>query len=85
MSVDDIIEAAAWIRIPPPEGPVEAETYQGRAPGGYVLTIIAFDIEPQGFPPGSLGYDGAVAGPRGIIRLTRKQAERAFKLAKQSG
>lgn len=77
--VEAAIDAATWTSVP---GPREAEAYQGTAPGA-VFTVVAFDIENQGFPPGSLGYDGAVMFSGGLVtRLTRVQAERAVKLAR---
>ena len=51
--------------------------------GDWRATAVAFDIEPQGFPKGTRGYDGAVVNhPRGIVcRMTREIAERVFKAA----
>ena len=60
--------------------PVAATAYLGLAPG-WRMTVVSFDIEPQGFPPGSRGYDGAAHHDTILIRLTRELAERAFKLA----
>ncbi len=90
MNPDAIIDAAEWRELPAPTGPTTAEAYHGTVSKpdgqsqGYVITVVAFDIEPQGHPPGSLGYDGAIGGPGGVLRLTRAQAERAFKLAKSA-
>lgn len=91
MNADEIIDKAEWRELPPPTGPTTAEAYHGTVSKpdglsrGYNITVVAFDIEPQGHPPGSLGYDGALGGPGGVVRLTREQAERAFKLAKSAG
>ena len=54
--------------------------YQGTTEG-WGFSVVSFDIEPQGFPPGSRGYDGAGVHDGTVIRLTRELAERAFKLA----
>jgi len=88
MNTDDLIDKAEWHELPPPTGPTTAEAHSGvvhRPTGVVFVTVVAFDIEPQGHPPGSLGYDGAIGGPGGVVRLTREQAERAFKLAKSAG
>lgn len=64
------------------EGPKEknAKFYQGMA-GGWSFTVASFDIEDQGFPSGSRGYDGSAASGKAIVRLTRELAEKACKLA----
>jgi len=53
--------------------------------------IFEFDIEDQGFPPGSMGYDGAVTskdlggiGGALIVHLPRALAEKAFKAAEKA-
>ena len=53
---------------------------------GWRIVVSEFDIEPQGFPKGSKGYDGAGTylhntwpGPA-VIRMTRELAAKAFKL-----
>lgn len=66
--------------------------YQGDAPGGGAVTaaagwhfvVASFDIEPQGFPPGSRGYDGAASNGSTIVRFTPELAEQAFKIAERS-
>ena len=79
--VEAAIAAATWVSTPAPR---DAEAYEGKAPGA-VFTVVAFSIEDQGFPPGSRGYDGAVAFSRGLlVRLTREQAERAVQQARAS-
>ena len=47
------------------------------------IIVTEFDIEDQGFPPGSKGYDGAVNDvEKGMVmRLPRDLAEKAFKIA----
>lgn len=68
-----------WSRT---DGPTEhgAVFVQGEG-DGWKLTLCAFDIENQGFPPGSRGYDGAAVKGNIVLRLTRELAEKAFKLA----
>lgn len=47
---------------------------------------VEFDIEDQGFPPGSKGYDGTATSLvliGTIVRLTRELAEKAFKKARK--
>jgi len=61
-------------------GDPTAKFYLGTAPG-WRVTVVSFDIEPQGFPPGSRGYDGAASHSSKLVHLTRELAERAFKLA----
>jgi hypothetical protein len=59
-----------------------AKSFSADVPN-WTLLVISFDIEPQGFPKGSRGYDGtAVRGnPPLVLRLTRELAERLFKQA----
>lgn len=59
-----------------------AEAYLGTI-GPWRATVVSFNIEPQGFPKGSRGYDGAVNNyKRGVVcRMTREIAERVFKAA----
>jgi len=49
------------------------------------FVLVEFDIESQGFPPGSKGYDGTASDPKSeaIMRLPRPLAERAFKRARK--
>jgi len=49
--------------------------------GKWYFVVTSFSIEPQGFPPGSRGWDGAGRKGSVVIRLTRQLAERACKLA----
>jgi hypothetical protein len=52
------------------------------ASGRYV--VVSFDIEDQGFPPESRGYDGAFVDSKGTLcRFTRELAELAFYLAEE--
>jgi hypothetical protein len=79
MTLDEAIAAAKWERL---DNLQEARCYQGRTER-WQISVVAFDIEPQGFPKGSLGYDGAASSMSEglVLRLTREQAERAFKKA----
>ena len=56
--------------------------YVGLAEGWRVV-VVSFDIEEQGFPPGTRGYDGACNSEKHntVCRLTRELAERVFKIA----
>ncbi len=90
LAVLNEIEAAlplmTWKRAEMPgaeaAGAGDARAFEGVG-GEWRLTVASFDIESQGFPAGSRGYDGAAASmSRGLVtRLTRELAERAFTLA----
>lgn len=61
----------------------DAVFYTGTHPVWSVV-VSGFNIEAQGFPPGTLGYDGAARACDGrflVVRLTRALAEEAFHLA----
>jgi hypothetical protein len=61
----------------------EAKFFTGTHPVWSVV-ISAFSIEAQGFPPGTLGFDGAARACDGrflVVRLTRALAEEAYRLA----
>ncbi len=80
--IEAAIEVATWSPMLMPE-PVQndARGYSGVAPG-WVFNVVSFEIESQGFPPGSRGYDGAASNTSGVsVRLTRELAEKAFRLA----
>lgn len=53
---------------------------------GWTFSVCSFDIEPQGFPAGSRGYDGAGSylseGGSLVIHLPRDLAELGYQLAK---
>lgn len=59
-----------------------ARAFAGNAEGWRILTV-SFPIEDQGFPKGTLGYDGtALHMERAIMcRLTREQAQAAYEAA----
>jgi len=52
----------------------DAKGYVGVV-GNWRIVIASFDIEDQGFPPGSRGHDGTAVMGGSIIRLTRDQAK----------
>jgi hypothetical protein len=61
----------------------DAVFYTGTHPA-WSLVVSGFNIEAQGFPPGTLGFDGAARACDGrflVVRLTRALAEEAFNLA----
>lgn len=47
----------------------------------FAFLVASFPIEGQGFPKGSLGYDGTASCSSVVVRLTRELAEKAYKLA----
>jgi len=48
------------------------------------LVVVSFSIENQGFPPGSLGYDGTLVSGTTVVRMTRKVAEAVHAAASRS-
>lgn len=81
-----ILAVKKWQQMPFLKGfPRGAKAYTGKADGWTFITA-GFSIEDQGFPPGSLGYDGtgtlsvAGTGPM-MLRLPRDLAELAYKQA----
>jgi hypothetical protein len=83
-NADRAIEAVQSWR-PMLNTPHGSQGYTGSA-NGWNFLVMSFSIEDQGFPPGSLGYDGTGtivqgAGAGTIMRLTRELAEKAHKLA----
>lgn len=64
---------------------LHTEGYIGTT-GDWRATVVAFDIENQGFPPGTRGYDGAVVHrERAVVcRMTREVAARVFKAASEA-
>ena len=82
-AIEAAIDAATWAPFPAPPGPGCA-SYEGQG-NGWRLLVVSFSIEDQGFPPGSLGYDGSATFPAQalVVRLTRPQAKRAFERAEK--
>ncbi len=82
--VEAVLPHVKWQKADPAGAQAEDPTvkaYLGLAPG-WRFTVVSYNIEPQGFPAGSRGYDGAAVHDPGVmVHLTRPLAERAFKLA----
>ncbi len=80
--VEECAKGARWQYHDVPDEDPTARSYSADAPN-WTLLVVSFDIEKQGFPKGSRGYDGtAVRGnPPLIMRLTRELAEKLFKQA----
>jgi hypothetical protein len=53
------------------------------AGGDWVIIIVSFDIESQGFPKGSRGHDGAAKGKGMVIRLPRAMTMALAMLAEE--
>lgn len=67
-----------WTRLKDPDA--NARIYEGHG-CGYRFVVCSFEIESQGFPTGSRGYDGAAYKAGTLMRLTRELAELAVRLA----
>ena len=80
LAVNDALELAAtsgpWIRADGPEG---ATFYRG---GG--ITVCRFSVENQGFPPGSMGYDGCIVARGALVRFPRDVAKQVFDLIEET-
>lgn len=81
-----IASAAGW-RVPAGAAsqlPPDAVPYESNS-GAWRILAFEFSIEDQGFPPGSVGYDGVASSTEGrltVMRLPRETAERAVRTAK---
>ena len=51
--------------------------YDGKSKD-WSFAVVSFNIEVQGFPPGSRGYDGVVINGQTVVRMTREFAEELF-------
>lgn len=49
--------------------------------GGWSFWVVDFNVENQGFPAGTRGYDGTGVKSGTLLRLTRELAEKFFKAA----
>lgn len=89
---DKAMMEAKWEQIDPGKDKPDpsAKFYKGtpdsgESTGSWSFVVCSFDLENQGFPPGSRGYDGActVASPdqNYILRMTRELAQKACELA----
>jgi len=79
------LPSVEWTRMDGNEATAEHDAvfYTGTHPA-WSLVVSGFNIEAQGFPPGTLGFDGAARACDGrflVVRLTRALAEEAFNLA----
>jgi hypothetical protein len=81
--IEEDLPTVKWTPKKPIKAPEDATFYAGRGAGGWNLLAISFDIEDQGFPPGSKGYDGSATKEGTVMRLTQELAEKAFKLAEE--
>ena len=78
------LPSVAWTAMPGNEATdAHGATFYTGAHPVWNFVVSAFSIEAQGFPPGSLGFDGAArASDRPlVVRLTRALAEEAYRLA----
>lgn len=69
-----IAQGINWTEQPISEQQNSARGFIGVV-GNWRFVVASFDIEQQGFPPGSRGYDGTVVGERMIIRIPRPEAQ----------
>jgi hypothetical protein len=78
---------ASWTSEPPPQpNPHDAKMFKGVwdtvGPDGgkvrWVFVAVSFEIESQGFPPGTRGFDGTLAKNHVIIHIERDMAEKIF-------
>ena len=76
--------AAVWTQLPMEDTVTDSavRAYQGTVLP-WVFMVISFDIENQGHPKGSRGYDGTAVRTGAILHLTRELAERLYKLAEE--
>lgn len=75
----------AWEEKSIPESQGKGRAFQGFHKEWSFL-VVEFDIEAQGFPPGSKGYDGSAISIRhmSVVHLTRELAEEIFLAAERS-
>lgn len=69
-----------YVETPAPQDETPARAFMA-SNERWTITVVEFDIEYQGFPPGSKGYDGMVRKDATIVHMTREVAERIFKKA----
>lgn len=82
--IDECASRASWKGTGPidPESDPTAKSFSAEV-DGWVLMVISYDIEPQGFPKGSRGYDGTAVRAGLVMRLTRELAEKIYKAAEE--
>ena len=75
IDIDTLIKNGIdWTETPIDEQQHDAKGYIGIL-DCWRFVIASYDIEKQGFPQGSRGYDGTAMGGGLIIRLLRPQAQ----------
>lgn len=74
----------AWKMLEPPPQEPTARCFLGTIDDRQYVAVD-FDIEPQGFPAGSRGYDGTYRRAMTIMRIPRVFAERLVKDAIEKG
>lgn len=84
--IDAAIDMAKWDEVETstvgiPDLPAGTVCYKGTALD-WLLVIVSFSIEDQGFPKGAMGYDGVARRSHSLIRLTREQAIHAYAKAR---
>ena len=75
-----------WKKVAPESigpAPVAYAGYNVLSHEGWTVIVFQFGIEEQGFPKGSVGYDGAVRFNNTIVHCTREVAERLWHVAHQ--
>lgn len=77
----EAIESASWSPPMPPSPGRSVTSYRGQS-GEWTIVVCEFSIEDQGFPPGSMGYDGVARIGTAMLHLTRELAERAVERAR---
>ena len=80
--IEAALPQAEWTRLAQASNAHAAVFYTGDTPE-WAFVVSSFDISEQGFPEGTRGYDGAARSKSSplIVRLTRKLAEQAVRLA----
>jgi hypothetical protein len=73
------------VDVPTPEGKGPARGFKGWHNHEWLFLVVEFDIEDQGFPPGSKGYDGTASNFKEgkVVRLTTELAREAFLVAQE--
>lgn len=79
----EVLPQLKWYKLPQPANP-DMQVFEGLHEN-WRFVVASFEIESQGFPPGSRSYDGAATKVGLVLHLTRDLAEEAFKLASASG
>lgn len=75
-----IKEVKSWEKIAPPPEVGDSRCFTGTA-GSWRFVLVDFEIESQGFPKGSRGYDGTAVSGTMVIRLPRDIAREGFERA----